>query len=958
MSHKKRTKKPIGRILFGIFCFFLLAFLLYATQFFVSCYTHYSNAMTELEQVKDSLSSLPRQDDYLQAIEEYYRQTLQKTALLLSEQEFSDENLASAVESQDLVAGVIIFQEDGTPVCSYGTVTQDPAFLSRLRQSGNEQDTNGFAYRSIPLRDDLYLAISLAFDLMEENHQGFQFDNDYLEDLASGMTGELMLVNLKNKQFVYGPDNLINQKLNDFLLTSQEHEPLVHIISVDNFPVLAPYLEYEDYLLLTTLNVFGLIKNLEGAVTPALLGFGFLIFLLLSYTEFIRADMSMGILGKIHYVQMGKKRYVNTVLLRKLSGFALIGITCMICVTYCLQLLIRSDEQRENAEYRLGIAARILEENQADLVEIEKQDMALLVDLAMEVKSMFTANPELLSEDGLNSISRIYGFNEIYMLNESGKPDVSSTNQHDFMLSRNPADDTYSFWNVINGFVESHVQIVRNDPYHQDNDMLYIGLANSDNRGMMLLMLPHEVLKTWEQNYEVETVLKTIGLDSQSTLLAVNAGSTTCVFDSSNQYTGLSLDAYGMDSAYLRNGYSGTHQFDGRECLIHTRTVLDWNLLYITPISMISVSSWFFTALVIITGLIVSIIAVLPCLIVHTPGEDLRPPVRKDHSHHRRSHVDAMLTRDGEIELVERQVEQHTMNKRWRRMNANEKLSYLVRLILLPVSCSLLFFLLFGVHTGYYPIIDRILDQNWDKSLNVYAVSYVAIVLAGIWFVANLLQAITEYVTGTFSRRWKTLGILISNIIRYSALIVSIFFTLQNFGVETSALVTSASVLTLGFGLGCQSFVADVVAGVFLIFEGTFRVGDIVTVDGWRGEVVEIGLRSTNVKNELGNIKVFQNSRISGAINMTRDLTSAVCDIILPPGEPLEAYEEKLTSDFFPTAQESISSIRHPLVYEGIVAMNGDSATLRISVKCRESEREQIRRDLYRALKLWRENKR
>ena len=135
-------------------------------------------------------------------------------------------------------------------------------------------------------------------------------------------------------------------------------------------------------------------------------------------------------------------------------------------------------------------------------------------------------------------------------------------------------------------------------------------------------------------------------------------------------------------------------------------------------------------------------------------------------------------------------------------------------------------------------------------------------------------------------------------------------------------------------------------------------MGDIVTVDNWRGEVVEIGLRSTNVKNELGNIKVFQNSRISGAINMTRDLTCAVCDIILPPGEPLEAFEQKLTSDFFPIARESISSIRMPLIYEGVVAINGDSATLRISVKCLESEREQLKRDLYRALKLWRENNR
>ena len=958
MQNNKRAKRPILRILFCIFCFMLLAFLLYATQFTVSCYTHYINAMTELEQVRDSLSSQSRHDDYLQRMEERYRQNIQIAALLLSDEEFTSEKLAAVIESQELTSGIIIFQEDGTPICSYGEVSKNPAFLNRLHQTGNEKDENGFSYRSIPFQNDLDLAISFASDLTEEDYRTIQFDASRLEDLESGMTGDLIIINLKDNGLLYGPESLTGKTPNDFMLTTSEDDPIMHIIAVDGIPVLTPYLAYEDYLLLTTLDTFVFFQNLHGTTMPALLGFGFLIFLLLTYTEFIRIDMSVGRLGKIHYVQFGKKRYLNTVLLRKLSGFALIGITCIICATYCLQLLIRSDEQRQNAESRLEIAARILEENQTNLAEIEKQDMAHLVDMTRTITSLLSANPELQSEDGLNSISRLYGINDIYMLNDVGKPVVSSTNLQSFMLSSNAADDTYVFWDVINGFVESHVQIVRNDPYNQDMDMVYVGLATSDNHGMIMITLSYDAFKAYEKDYDTETVLKTIGLDSQSTLLAIQADSTTCVYDSSNQYTGLSLDTYGIDSAFLRNGYTGTHQFDGRDCLINTRLVLDWYLLYITPTTWISVSSWIFTVLVICTGLLVVIIAVLPWLLVHTPGEDLRKRESKDPSVSHRSHIDAIVTRDGEVELVKHQVEQNSLKKRWRRMNANEKLSHLIRLILLPVSCSLLLFLLFGLHIGDHPLADRILDRNWDKSLNVYAFSYVVIVLAGIWFVAKLLQAITLFVTGTFSRRWKTLGILISNVIRYSALIVSIFFTLQNFGVETSALITSASVLTLIFGLGCQSFVADMVAGVFLIFEGTFRVGDIVTVDNWRGEVVEIGLRSTNVKNELGNIKVFQNSRISGAINMTRDLTCAVCDIILPPGEPLEAFEQKLTSDFFPIARESISSIRMPLIYEGVVAINGDSATLRISVKCLESEREQLKRDLYRALKLWRENNR
>ena len=69
-------------------------------------------------------------------------------------------------------------------------------------------------------------------------------------------------------------------------------------------------------------------------------------------------------------------------------------------------------------------------------------------------------------------------------------------------------------------------------------------------------------------------------------------------------------------------------------------------------------------------------------------------------------------------------------------------------------------------------------------------------------------------------------------------------------GVDTTALITGAGVLTLVVGLGMQSLIADVVAGLFIVFENEFNVGDIITVDGFRGEVIAIGTPEQIVKNE------------------------------------------------------------------------------------------------------------
>ena len=112
MKHNKRAKKPILRILFGLFCFLLLAFLLYATQFFASCYLQYDNAMSELSQIRDALSSENHTEEIAQAIEEFYKQDLQKTALLLSDEELSNEKLAAVMEGL-LIADEIIILENG-----------------------------------------------------------------------------------------------------------------------------------------------------------------------------------------------------------------------------------------------------------------------------------------------------------------------------------------------------------------------------------------------------------------------------------------------------------------------------------------------------------------------------------------------------------------------------------------------------------------------------------------------------------------------------------------------------------------------------------------------------------------------------------------------------------------------------------------------------------------------------
>ena len=125
------------------------------------------------------------------------------------------------------------------------------------------------------------------------------------------------------------------------------------------------------------------------------------------------------------------------------------------------------------------------------------------------------------------------------------------------------------------------------------------------------------------------------------------------------------------------------------------------------------------------------------------------------------------------------------------------------------------------------------------------------------------------------SKKGKTLSRLLVSFFKWVIALCALFFTMDAWGANTTTILASAGVVTLIIGLGSQSLVADILAGIFIVFEGEFQVGDIVIIDGWRGEVKEIGMRTTKLVDAGGNIKIVNNSEIRTIINQTQELSVA-----------------------------------------------------------------------------------
>lgn len=112
---------------------------------------------------------------------------------------------------------------------------------------------------------------------------------------------------------------------------------------------------------------------------------------------------------------------------------------------------------------------------------------------------------------------------------------------------------------------------------------------------------------------------------------------------------------------------------------------------------------------------------------------------------------------------------------------------------------------------------------------------------------------------------------LVVNSARYvlfGAAILLIFSQLNL--LKSDSLLFPAGFLGAALGLGAQNLVRDVVAGLFIVFEGQFAVGDYVKVNGVAGRVSEVGLRVTSLRDELGQIHFFPNGAITTVARASR----------------------------------------------------------------------------------------
>lgn len=144
------------------------------------------------------------------------------------------------------------------------------------------------------------------------------------------------------------------------------------------------------------------------------------------------------------------------------------------------------------------------------------------------------------------------------------------------------------------------------------------------------------------------------------------------------------------------------------------------------------------------------------------------------------------------------------------------------------------------------------------------------------------------------SARMRTLLPLLRNAFLVLLITVAVLMIMSEIGLDIGPLLAGAGVVGLAIGFGAQTLVKDVITGVFILFEDTLAIGDVVQIGTNSGVVEGITIRTIRLRDQTGAVHTLPFSSVTSIINMTKDFSFAVFNIGIGYGQDVDRVTDVL----------------------------------------------------------------
>jgi small conductance mechanosensitive channel len=188
------------------------------------------------------------------------------------------------------------------------------------------------------------------------------------------------------------------------------------------------------------------------------------------------------------------------------------------------------------------------------------------------------------------------------------------------------------------------------------------------------------------------------------------------------------------------------------------------------------------------------------------------------------------------------------------------------------------------------PVTSWLGEHGWRIAL-IVILAVLAVVSMGEIVPRVIVRTLTRRPDETedeVKKRSDTLSRVLVGTIQVFIFFIAIFMILSELQIDIAPILAGAGVVGIAIGFGAQSLVKDLVAGLFIIIENHYRVGDVVKIADVAGIVEGINLRRTVLRDLDGIVHVVPNGEIRVASNFTKDWSRVNLNISVAYGENLD----------------------------------------------------------------------
>jgi len=214
---------------------------------------------------------------------------------------------------------------------------------------------------------------------------------------------------------------------------------------------------------------------------------------------------------------------------------------------------------------------------------------------------------------------------------------------------------------------------------------------------------------------------------------------------------------------------------------------------------------------------------------------------------------------------------------------------------------------------------------------------------------AELATGVDATLADRAPARAEAIEAVLKSIVTVVIWAVALMLVLGELDINLAPLIAGAGIAGIAIGFGAQSMVGDFLAGLFILIEDQYGVGDVIEIGDVTGTVEDISLRSTRIRDVEGTVWHIANGEIKRVGNHSQLWSNCVIDIDVAYDTDVRRaifVLDGVADTMWKESMEGEATIIADPIVQGVQALGESAVTLRLVVKTDPMSQWQVQRDL------------